>query len=104
MHSPDGFVIHSEATHVRAVLVEVRLPRGLRPRPARDMRVHRLWLEDRCWGCCGAASLGLAPASFGSLVGSRPKCEEGEMMEGTIGEYVPSYRPRMALTLKAVRH
>ena len=32
-----------EATHVRAVLVEVRLPRGLRPRPARDMSVHRLW-------------------------------------------------------------
>ena len=46
----------------------------------------------------------LAPASFGSLVGSRPKCEEGEMMEDTIGGYVPSYRPRMALTLKAVRH
>ena len=35
-----------EATHVRAVLVEVRLPRGLRPRPARDMRVHRLWHDD----------------------------------------------------------
>ena len=31
-----------EATHVRAVLVEVRLPRGLRPRPARDMRLA-LW-------------------------------------------------------------
>ena len=61
-------------------------------------------LEDRCWGGCGAASLGLAPASFGSLIGSRPKCEEGEMMEDTIGGYVPSYRPRMALTLKAVRH
>ena len=35
-----------EATHVRAVLIEVRLPRGLRPRPARDMRVHRLWHDD----------------------------------------------------------
>ena len=35
-----------EATHVRAVLVEVRLPRGLRPRPARDMSVHRLWWHE----------------------------------------------------------